>query len=416
MRLLISAILLFGVLRCAGVLSLAFFGETTTGLIDSYDNRRDNAKGYSGRMRTISITYHFYVGNERYNGSATYHSDEIKTVVVGREDEPVRRSIRYLPKLPYVNSPEHLADLDALGVLFTFAVIPACFALFLLVNGWAFTKRQPTPTPKIHHTSTKGITMFCTKCGTQLPEDAAFCKRCGAPTDIAPTDAAPPVAATPPVAAAPTEPANVAPTPRTTSRRRTAVAPRVDTSNLIGWSKRSNHPEILAAAQKNKKSAVGCMWALTLLFPIGFLVAGLFVEEMPLNEAIIIGVGLGLLMLVINLIRIRDMKKPIWEGVVTEKFHKDKSEHNNDDNISYYVEYTLVIRTTTGKKHRIVNRDRREMYDYFEIGDRVRYHPTFSTYEKYDKSKDKIIYCNVCSKMNPIVNDRCERCNNLLFK
>lgn len=37
-------------------------------------------------------------------------------------------------------------------------------------------------------------------------------------------------------------------------------------------------------------------------------------------------------------------------------------------------------------------------------------------YEKYDKSKDRIIYCNVCSMMNPIQNDRCKRCNNLLFK
>lgn len=47
-----------------------------------------------------------------------------------------------------------------------------------------------------------------------------------------------------------------------------------------------------------------------------------FVDDLPRNEAIIIGVGLGLLMLVINLIRIKDMKKPVWEGVVTEKFHK----------------------------------------------------------------------------------------------
>jgi hypothetical protein len=40
----------------------------------------------------------------------------------------------------------------------------------------------------------------------------------------------------------------------------------------------------------------------------------------------------------------------------------------------------------------------------------------FGTYEKYDKSKDRIIYRNVCTTMNPIQNDRCKRCNNLLFK
>ena len=38
-----------------------------------------------------------------------------------------------------------------------------------------------------------------------------------------------------------------------------------------------------------------------MFFPIGFILAGLLIDEMPLNEAIIIGVGLGVLMLVINL-------------------------------------------------------------------------------------------------------------------
>lgn len=75
-----------------------------------------------------------------------------------------------------------------------------------------------------------------------------------------------------------------------------------------------------------------------------------------------------------------------------------------------------MIQTTTGRKHRIARDSHREMYDYFKVGDRVRYHPAFATYEKFDKSRDSIIYCNVCSMMNPISNDRCERCANLLFK
>jgi hypothetical protein len=111
------------------------------------------------------------------------------------------------------------------------------------------------------------------------------------------------------------------------------------------------------------------------------------------------------------------MKHPVWEGVVTQRFHKERRHNKNDDTMSTYTEYTTVIRTDAGKKKRIIERDsQRHMYDYLAVGDRVRYHPAFSSYEKYDKSKDKIIYCNVCYMMNPISNDRCKRCNNLLFK
>ncbi len=56
MRVLISAILVFGVLYCAGILSLSLFGETTVGVIDSYANTRVNAKDYSDRMRSITKT------------------------------------------------------------------------------------------------------------------------------------------------------------------------------------------------------------------------------------------------------------------------------------------------------------------------------------------------------------------------
>ncbi|HBN95377.1 MAG TPA: hypothetical protein DDZ66_03680 [Firmicutes bacterium] len=189
-------------------------------------------------------------------------------------------------------------------------------------------------------------------------------------------------------------------------------------SALVGWSAVSEDPEVLEAARKNRRSSLGCAWIFALLFPAGFLLAGLLVEEMPFTDAIIIGVSLGALMLIINLVRIRGMKKPVWEGVVTEKFQKERRSHNRgDDSFMSYTEFTVLIRTDQGKKKRIIEKgSSRHMYDYLAVGDRVRYHPTFETYEKYDKSKDKIIYCNVCRMMNPITNDRCERCKNRLFK
>jgi hypothetical protein len=122
---------------------------------------------------------------------------------------------------------------------------------------------------------------------------------------------------------------------------------------------------------------------------------------------------------IVNLLFLYGAKKPPWEGTVVNKYSKERSEHRGgeDDNYRTYTEFTTVINTDAGKKRTIREKDsQRHMYDYLAVGDRVRFHPRFGTYEKYDKSKDRIIYCNICSMMNPIQNDRCQRCHNLLFK
>ncbi len=187
---------------------------------------------------------------------------------------------------------------------------------------------------------------------------------------------------------------------------------------LVGWSDVANSPEMVETIKKNRRSAMGWTWVFTLLFPVGFLIAGLLSDEVPLIEALIIGIGLGLLILAINLWRIAGMKKPVWDGVVMKKVEKKRYKRDNDDGSSQsYMEYIVLIRTERGKKKRIVERQRdRAMYDYLDVGNRVRYHPALETYEKYDKSKDQVIYCNVCRLRNSIRNDRCDRCKNLLLK
>jgi hypothetical protein len=158
------------------------------------------------------------------------------------------------------------------------------------------------------------------------------------------------------------------------------------------------------------------MWILVFAALIGFPIAGLLMDDFPFGESVIVGVFVSLMMLLFGLVSLRRTKQSMWEGVVTNKFNKQKQEKRDDPSITY-TEYTVAITTDTGKKKTIVEKDpRRYMYDYLSVGDRVRYHPKFSAYEKYDKSKDRIIYCIVCTTMNPIQNDRCKRCNNLLFK
>ncbi|WP_352418229.1 zinc ribbon domain-containing protein [Proteiniborus sp.] len=225
--------------------------------------------------------------------------------------------------------------------------------------------------------------MFCQNCGDKLKVGAAFCSNCGAK-----------------------------------AQQDNGDTQRAD---LVGFSERYNSPDILEAARKNRKSSIGCMWILVFVPLVGFPIAGLLMDDFPFGESVVIGVGIALMMLIVNLFGLRRAKQPMWEGVVTNKFSKERHHHNrtNDESDTYstYTEYTTVIRMDTGKEKKLIERDsQRDMYDYLAVGDRVRYHPTFDTYEKYDKSKDRIIYCNVCRMMNPIQNDRCKRCNNLLFK
>lgn len=157
--------------------------------------------------------------------------------------------------------------------------------------------------------------------------------------------------------------------------------------------------------------------ALSLVFPLGFLVAGLLSDEMPLGEGLIIGTVLGLFMFMLGVWCLRNAKKPGWEGVVIKKLEKKRHRRDDDGFDRSYMEYIVLIKTDQGKKKRIIERKQGAlMYHYFKVGDRVRYHPALETYEKYDKSKDRVIYCNVCRTMNPLANDRCEKCNNLLFK
>ena len=184
---------------------------------------------------------------------------------------------------------------------------------------------------------------------------------------------------------------------------------------LVGWSDVPSSPEVADVIKKMKQSSLRWTWVFTLLFPVGFVIAGLVSDEVPLNEAVMIGGGLGLLMLVINLWRISGTKKPAWDGVIIKKLEKKRWKNYQDGSGQSYTEYIVVIRTEAGKKKRIVERQG-DMYDYLDVGDRVRYHPALETYEKFDKSKDRYIYCNICRLRNSIRNDRCERCNHPLFK
>ena len=404
---IICAVLLFATYNSLSTLALGLWGDTVMGTVDSYDSRLDNTNAGENRSRTVSKGYCFMANGKEYRGYVIYSSDEAWPGL--DEGETRSEHIRYLNVFPYVNKPAALCEFSEMGdvaIIYHILAPIGCLLLLLLVirtaRGGKKKKRvarKPTAKsvtrekPQIIE-ARSDTDMFCHNCGVKLPEEAEFCISCGTAVN--------------PATSAPMEPSQAA-----------APAPSQSSAGLVGFSDRYNYPEILAAAQKNKKFSIGCMWILVLAPLIGFPVAGLLMDDFPFGESIVIGVGIALVMLVINLLALQRTKKPMWEGVVVNKYSKKKIEHRRGEDEDYrtYMQYNTIINTDAGKKKTIVGIDSgRDMYDYLSVGDRVRFHPRFGTYEKYDKSKDRIIYCNVCSMMNPIQNDRCKRCNNLLFK
>ena len=80
------------------------------------------------------------------------------------------------------------------------------------------------------------------------------------------------------------------------------------------------------------------------------------------------------------------------------------------------MQYKVIITDDRGKEHEITVEDDDTLFHYYKLGDKVRYHGKLKTYEKYDKSKDEIIFCSACATMHAITEDRCHRCKAPLLK
>lgn len=236
---------------------------------------------------------------------------------------------------------------------------------------------------------------FCTYCGSELNYQAKFCGKCGMEV-VNQTNVNNPSA-------------------------NSSAAYNVPLS--IGFSDRINNPEVINTIDERKKRGRGCIFIGIPLPLIILLIVSYASEELGLNDALVFGGGLSFVFLIIYInTSIISNAKRSWDGIVVNKKTKNRSRRYSDGDVQNYTEYIIYFRTDSGKKKLSVNNsmsspEYRDYYDYLNVGDRVRYHPHLSfMYEKYDKTKDKYIPCMFCKTMNDIHSDRCEDCNNLLFK
>jgi hypothetical protein len=240
------------------------------------------------------------------------------------------------------------------------------------------------------------MVVFCINCGAKINENAIFCSSCGTAVGVQ---------------------SNQAPQPGNMG------GPAVQGTSCVGFSPRISDPAFAKYLKNTNRYAAIFSIILAIIAVVGFTIAGETSSEMDNPESMYIGFGIGGMFLLIALFTILGRKKSkTWDGTVVNKTVKNKHRKQNsgsDTNDYYWVdyrEYTVYIQEDNGKKHKIRHEDNDTVYNYYQIGDRIRHHGRLNTYEKYDKSRDSIIFCNACASLNNINDDYCFRCKCPLLK
>lgn len=231
--------------------------------------------------------------------------------------------------------------------------------------------------------------MICPNCGVVSDKSVKFCTSCGNP---------------------------LAQTVDNQQDHETRIEQTEGNQNLVGFSDRINDPAFASYQRQGIAWIFIFTGILSVIVIVGFFIYGETSYEMDNPQALYIGLGIaGMFMTIAILATLSRLTTKQWDGVVIDKKKEKKTRRSKNSDGGYYTErytlYTLVFKTDRGK---IINKymeDDDTIYNYFEIGDRVRHHKGLGTLEKYDKSKDDIIFCNACSTLNDIDDDKCYRCS-----
>lgn len=231
--------------------------------------------------------------------------------------------------------------------------------------------------------------MYCSACGKKLQPEAAYCGHCGNAAGQRQDPAGQP-------------------------------ARQMQPGGGIGYSARISDPSFSRYLKNSNRWAVIFSLVLAVAAVAGFAAAGEFGEELDNPESLYIGLAIGGMFLLIAIFQLLGRKRSkTWDGVVVNKRITKSRRHRHDSEHGYteiVTVYTVSVRRQDGKMHQISHDNDATLYNYYQIGDYVRHHGGLRSFEKYDKSRDTIIFCNACGTLSPIEADFCSRCKCPLLK
>ncbi|MGI6433994.1 MAG: hypothetical protein ACOX0F_01265 [Syntrophomonadaceae bacterium] len=223
--------------------------------------------------------------------------------------------------------------------------------------------------------------MLCPHCGTDSAKNVRFCTECGSAI------------------------------PEASAKRESA--------ERIGFSPLINDPAFATYIKNTRRWACIFSSILAAIAIVGFYIYGETSSEMDNPEALYIGLGIGGMFLAIALFQSMGKRSTTWDGVVVDKKIEKKRRKRHSGENQYWEDYTLytvLIKPENGKMYSRSAEDDDTVFNYFQIGDKVRYHGNLNSLEKHDKSGDSIIFCNACASLNDIQDDVCFRCHCPLLK
>ncbi|HUX96137.1 MAG TPA: hypothetical protein VMV47_10425 [Bacteroidales bacterium] len=178
----------------------------------------------------------------------------------------------------------------------------------------------------------------------------------------------------------------------------------MNNTNRYGYSLKIDDPAMARYIRDTKRWSAIFSLILAVVAVAGFFIYGETSSEMDNPESLYIGIGIGSMFILIALFQISGRNRSItWDGIVVDKVEKSKSRYDKyQSRWEEYLEFTVSIQADNGKMHYIGAEDDDTLYNYYQIGNRVRHHKGLNSYEKQDKSGDTIIFCNACASLNDI--------------
>lgn len=226
--------------------------------------------------------------------------------------------------------------------------------------------------------------MFCNNCGAKISDNGKFCLNCG-------------------------------------EKVLGKEGPKkifVNNSSLIGYSPKINHSSFDKYKKDSKSYSFIFASILAVIAIVAFPIYGKSSGDIEWPFSLYYGMGIGGMFLLIALFQTISRSTDItWDGVIVDKKHYEKTKRDRySDSYSKHIEFEYSVRRENGKIYKHSTEDDDTVYNYYNIGDKVRHHKGFGGYEKYDKSKDEILFCTACGTLNEITKDVCFRCKCPLLK